>query len=374
MDTLLSLISLNIIPFLIILSLLVFVHEWGHYAVARYNGVKVEVFSIGFGPEIFGWTDAAKTRWKVCLVPLGGYVKMFSDLNPASQPDQEKISGMSEEEKSFSLFHKTVWQRMAVSVAGPGANYAFAILLFACLYTFVGQRLPSNEPKIGAVAAQSAASMAGIKADDRIKAINGQPVKTFGEMQAVVLNNPGKPLVFEIERLGEKAFLRVVPQEKKRGHTTVGVLGVAQGVEEVKVPFYLSPYYGLVDCLKISWQTLKSLGAVITRQSSADGLSGPIGIATLIGQAASQSWVELVWLSAFLSISLGLINLFPIPMLDGGHLVFYLIEAIRGKPVSDKVQEICFRVGFALVVSLMIFSTWNDLARLKVFDWFVSLF
>lgn len=373
MNTLISLFSLNIIPFLIILSILVFVHELGHYCVAKYNGVKVEVFSIGFGPELFGWTDASGTRWKVSLVPLGGYVKMFSDLNAASQPDQSQLATLSEAEKGYSLHHKTVWQRMAVSVAGPGANYLFATLVLALLYTFIGQRVPSFEPKLGTVTAQSPADLAGLKPNDIITAINNQPITTFSDMQGIVMKNPLKSLTFTVKRQSETFFANVTPSLSS-GSTPTGQLGVGQGYDYITVPFYKAPYNAFMDCIHISWHTLKLFGKMITGQVSADGLSGPIGIANLIGKAASEGWVELMWISAMLSISLGLINLLPVPLLDGGHLLFYIIEAVRGKPVSEKIQDMAFNIGFVLVISLMLYSTWNDLSRLHVVTWIKNFF
>lgn len=374
LDTLFSLLSLNVIPFLLILSVLVFVHELGHYLIAVKNGVKVEVFSIGFGPELFGWTDSKETRWKISLVPLGGYVKMFSDLNAASQPDPDKILIMTEAEKQQSLFHKSVGQRMAVSFGGPLANYLFAIVLLTGLYVTVGQRVPAEVAKIGVVAPHSAAAVGGLQSDDVIVGINGGAIHTFSEMQARVSESPNLLLKMDVLRNQETLTLDITPQAKTVGDTTIGRLGVSHGVIEMTIPFYKAPFEAAMTCFTISWQTVKSLWGVVTRQSSADGLSGPIGIATLIGQAASQSWVELVWLSAFLSISLGLINLFPIPMLDGGHLLFYFMEAIKGKPVSEKTQERAYQVGFAIVLTLMVVATWNDLARLKVFDMIKNLF
>ncbi len=374
MDTLIVLLSLNILPFLLILSLLVFVHELGHYWVAVKNGVKVEVFSIGFGRELFGWTNAKGTRWKFSLIPLGGYVKMFSDLNAASQPDPEKIALMTEVEKSQSLFHKSVGQRMAVSVAGPLANYILAALLLTILYTTVGQRIPAEEAQIGMVAAQSAAEKGGLKTGDVVMSVNGEEIKDFLSLQTIISQNPGKTLDLRVKREESILGLQVIPEGKELKGVMVGRLGISHGTVQVKIPFYKAPFEAVQTCLSVSWQTIKSLAAMITGKTSAEGLSGPIGIATLVGQAASHSWVELVWLSAFLSISLGLINLFPVPMLDGGHLLFYFIEALRGEPVSEKAQERAYQVGFALVLTLMVVATWNDLSRLKVFEWLKNLF
>ena len=358
----------TVLPFVLVLSVLVFVHELGHYLVARWNGVKVEVFSIGFGPEIFGWTDAAQTRWKVCLVPLGGYVKMLSDLNPSSQPDLEKISAMSEAEKSQSLFHKTVGQRMAVSVAGPLANYLLAIVILTGLYITVGQRVPSEVAKIGMVAPHSAAQEAGLEVKDVVTHVNQAPISSFKEMQEMIRTHAGKPLSFTVRRAQETLIISATPHAKQAGAETIGVLGIAQGSDNKVIPFYKAPLEATLDTIRISGATLSSLWAVVTGKQSADGLSGPIGIAAMTGEVARQGVVELFWLAAFLSISLGLINLFPVPMLDGGHLLFYGIEAVRGKALSEKTQEFLYRIGFSIVAFLIIVSTWNDLMRLSVFS------
>ena len=364
----LSFVYLNILPFVLILSLLVFVHELGHYLVARYNGVRVEVFSIGFGPEIFGWTDRSGTRWKVSYVPLGGYVKMFSDLNAASQPDAAAISHMSDADKAVSLFHKSVGQRLAVSIAGPVANYLLAILLLTGLYITVGQRIPAETAKIGHIMDQSAAFKAGLKTGDHVIAINDQPVKTFIDMQAHIKANPDKKLVFRIERAEQQHILDIIPTAQDTLNGRVGLIGVTQGTDTHVLPFYQAPMQAVIDVVKISYQTLSSLGRMLTGKQSADGLSGPLGIASLTSQAAQAGITETVWLTALLSISLGFLNLLPVPMLDGGHLLFYCIEAIRGKPVRESIQEVGYKIGFGLIVALMLFSTWNDLTRHHFFQ------
>jgi regulator of sigma E protease len=354
----------TIVPFVLVLSLLVFIHELGHYLVARYNKVRIEAFSIGFGPEIFGWTDGAGTRWKVCYVPLGGYVKMFSDLNAASQPDQQAISQMSEADKEASLFHKTVWQRIAVSVAGPMANYLFAIVVLSGLYMTVGQRVPAEVAKVGQVMKDTAADRAGLKTDDIITNINGEAIHLFSEMQTIVRARPGEKLAINVMRDGVPQQLEIAPDNK--GGT--GILGISQGVDTRALPFYSAPFAATADALKISWATLSSFGRMLTGQQSAEGLSGPIGIARITSQAAQQGAIEVIWLSAFLSICLGLINLLPVPMLDGGHLLFYTIEAVRGKPVGEKAQEIGYKIGFALIICLVLFSTWNDIGGAEIVD------
>ncbi|ARN84205.1 RIP metalloprotease RseP [Candidatus Nucleicultrix amoebiphila] len=364
----------NLIPFILILSLLVFVHELGHYLVAKWNGVKVEVFSIGFGREILGWTDRSGTRWKISWLPLGGYVRMFSDLNAASQPDTKTIKEMSDEEKKMSLFHKTVWQRIAVSAAGPLANYLFAILIFGIIYIVSGQRMPSTEAKIGFIMPSSPAAEAGLKVGDKVLSVNDKNVTTFSELHDIIVKSPDVQLHLKIDRLGENLTISVKPTVVEIKDQKIGRLGIQQGFDQVKRPFYSAFGYALHDVIHVSYATLESVGRIIVRKQSADGLSGPIGIATTIGEVAQKNWIDLIWLTAFLSLNLGLINLFPVPMLDGGHLLFYFIEAVRGKPLSEKAQEIGFRIGFALLMGLVLLTTWNDLSRFKFFMYIKNLF
>lgn len=361
----------NVVPFLLVLSLLVFVHEMGHYVVARWNGVKVEVFSIGFGPEIFGWTDRKNTRWKVSLIPFGGYVKMFSDLNVASQPDAKAVAKMSEEDKEKSLYHKTVLQRIAVSAAGPIANYLLAIVLLTGLYIAVGQRVPSNEAKVGFVAVGSPAETAGIKTGDEILKVGLREVSLFQEFADEIKLYPDKNVDVQVRREGLLLVLTARPGVNKEG---AGFLGVTQGYDMKDVPFYKAPLAAVESAYNITHLTVMTVGKMIIGAESADGLSGPIGIATITGKAAQTGLVDLIWLAAVLSISLGFINILPIPMLDGGHILFYTIEAIRGAPLSEKKQEIGYRIGFAFVIFLLIFATWNDLMRLNVFESIVNLF
>lgn len=363
----------TIIPFLVILSLLVFVHELGHFWAARWNGVKVEVFSIGFGPEVFGWNDRYGTRWKISALPLGGYVRMFSDLNAASQPDPERIAQMTEAEKQQSLFHKSVWQRISISAAGPIANYLFALVLMTGLYVVVGQRMPAETAKIGQIMPESAAALAGLKSDDIVQQINERPIASFHDMYMLVRENPRKELTFVVNRENQPLSLKVIPQEAQEGGLTVGRLGVTHGTIDIKHPLYSAPFYALWDCLKFTSQAFVSIGQILTGKKSTEGLSGPIGIATMTGEIMKKEFIEVLWFCIFLSLNLGFLNLLPIPMFDGGHLLFYFIEAIRGKAVSEKAQEIAYRIGFTFVIFLVVFSTWNDLSRLKAFDFFKNI-
>ena len=364
----------NIVPFVLVLSILVFIHELGHYLAARWNKVKVDVFSIGFGAELFGWTDRLGTRWKVSLVPLGGYVKMASDLNAASQPDTQMIEAMTDEEKEGSLYHKTVWQRIAISAAGPAANYLFAILVFGLLYIFSGQKIPSDQAKIGQVMPGSVAFHSGFQGGDLVTAANHQPVQTFVDMQKVIQANVGKEVTFDIQRNNETMILKAIPEAVGNAGNKVGRIGVVPSFDQVKRSPFTAFYYAITEIYHISATTVSSIGNMIIGQQSTDGLSGPLGIAKITGQIAQRGFIDLIWLSALLSINLGLINLFPIPMLDGGHLLFYFIEAIRGRPVPEKIQEWGYRIGFAIVIALMVISTWNDLQNLKVFEFFKKFF
>lgn len=364
----------SIVPFLIFLSILVFVHELGHYLVAKRNGVKVEVFSIGFGPEIFGWTDKSDTRWKFSLVPLGGYVRMFSDLNAASTPDHKTLEALSAEERKLALHTQSVGVRLAVSAAGPAANYLFAIVLLAGLYAVSGQRVASEQARIGMVQRGSVAEQAGLRENDRIISINGTETPTFIAMQDVVRAHPGQVLSLTFEREGQQRTVNITPMSRTAGGKTIGVLGVGQGYEIAQRNVFEGVYYAAVDAFNFSWMTLKSIGQMITGQRSADDLSGPLGIAAMSGEVAQKSLHDIIWFIALLSINLGLINLLPIPMLDGGHILFYLIEAVRGKAVSEKAQEMAFRVGFAFLIFVFVFSTWRDLANLKVIEFLVGLF
>lgn len=357
-----------VVPFLIVLSILVFVHELGHYLVARFNGVGVDVFSIGFGPEVFGWNDKAGTRWKVSWFPLGGYVKMVGDADAASTPDHKALKNMSGELRERSLFYKTVWQRIAVSAAGPVANYLFAIVIFSILFATVGQRY--TQPVIEGFQEGSVAAQAGFQVNDRIKAINGELINRFEDVSLYVQAHPGDELQIVVDRGGKILSLSVTPvlSEIKDifGNTyKAGLLGI-KGSQPAynQRPWWSALWYGVEETFSLSWQTLKALGQIIVGAKSADGLGGPLRIAQMSGEIAQSGMIALIWFMALLSVNLGLINLFPVPMLDGGHLLFYFIEAFRGKPLSEKAQEWGFRIGFGLIVGLMILATWNDIVHL----------
>ncbi len=367
-----------ILPFMAILTVIVFFHELGHYLLARWNGVKVDVFSIGFGKELFGFTDKAGTRWKFSLLPLGGYVKMHGDADAASRPDQEANKKMSDDQRKYSLHHKSVWARIQVSAAGPIANYIFAIIVLAFLYSTFGQRIPAEDALIGPMSIDSPAAAAGIKSGDKVTAVDGESVSTFEELRQKVMPNPGKELSFTVDRDGEMLTIQVTPKshevKTETGEAkTVGLLGVAIGSQEIKRRFLESWVYAAKDTYKMTVATLGAVGQMIVGERSTEGLSGPLGIAQLVGKVATVDTQTFLWFMAILSINLGLINILPIPMLDGGHILFYLVEAIKGKPLSEKAQEWGFGIGLSFIVCLMLLSTWNDLVRLEVVQWVKSL-
>ncbi len=361
-----------ILPFLFVLTLVVFFHELGHFIVARWCKVDVKVFSIGFGREIFGFDDKKGTRWRLSWIPLGGYVKFAGDENAASAPDANAIKNMSEEERAGNFHAKTLAQRAAVVVAGPVANFLLAIAIFAFMFTFVGQR--HTLPFVDAITENSAASKAGFKEGDLVLSIDGEPIESFGEMQRIVSISADQELTIFVKRKGTEIELKATP--RKQETTDVfgnsirrGLLGIRRSAspEDWVLKKYdplTSVWMGTKETYFVITRTLSYLYDVITGREKADQLGGPIRIAQISGQVATAGFFALLNLGAILSVSIGLINLFPVPMLDGGHLLFYGIEAIRGRPLSEKSQEIGFRIGLALVLMLMIFATWNDLVHL----------
>ncbi len=365
------------LPFLIVLTVLVFVHELGHYLIARWNGVRIEVFSIGFGPEIFGRTDKAGTRWKFSLIPLGGYVKMFGDADAASRPDHG-VDALSEEERAQAFQHKRLGQRSAIVAGGPLANFLFAILVMAGLFIFVGQ--PFTPAVVGEVLPGSAAERAGFLSGDRIVQIDSRGIDRFEEVQQMVALSPGEKLTVTILRDGAEVTLLVVPElvELTDGfgnEQRIGRLGISRSsVEFTKHGPLAALWYATEDTFYLTVDTLKALGQMIGGTRSADELRGPLGIAKMAGQVAEVGVVSTIRFMALLSVALGLINLFPVPMLDGGHLLFYAIEAVRGRPLGERAQEYGFRIGIALVLSLMLFATWNDIVHhLKIVEFFKGI-
>ena len=361
-----------IIPFLFVLTIVVFFHELGHFLVARWAGVKVLTFSLGFGPELVGFNDRHGTRWKISAVPLGGYVKFFGDESEASTPSAETLHGMTEEERAGSFHHKKVGPRAAIVAAGPMANFILGALIFAGMALYYGK--PSTIARVDGVVADSAAASAGFQVGDVVVAIDGSSIQTFSDMQRIVASNAGSTLAFRVNRGGDVVSLNATPALKETkdpfGNShRVGVLGIehkAQTGEAMTAPV------GYVEALKIGveqvWyiisSTFKFLGSVFVGTGNPGEVSGVLGIAKLSGQAASAGFQFIVQLCAVLSVSIGLLNLFPIPLLDGGHLLFYSAEIVRGRPLSERTQEMGFRIGLGLVLMLMVFATYNDILHL----------
>jgi regulator of sigma E protease len=453
-----------VVPFLFVLTIVVFFHELGHFLIARWCGVRVLTFSIGFGPELIGFNDRHGTRWKLSAIPLGGYVKFFGDDNAASVPDQDALAQMNEAEQRDSFFYKPVWRRAAIVAAGPIANFILAIAIFAALALLLGKQV--TVPRLDEVKAGTAAAAAGFKPGDIVVSIDGKPVEGFGEVQRVIAMNPNVPLTFVVDRGGAPATVTATPQQREerdrfgnvqrlgaldisgpimparvvslvpgsaaanagfevgdrvrkidgtpvasfndlrnivgaspekplefevdRGGRTVvlratptshsekdpsgatkrvGQLGISGGYEpaDTKAIKY-GPVGALSNGISETWfvieRTLSYIGGVVVGKESVDQLGGPIRIAQVSGQVATAGFVPLINLAAVLSISIGLLNLFPIPLLDGGHLLFYAIEAVRGRPLSDRAMEYGFRFGLAVVLLLMLFATYNDLLHL----------
>jgi regulator of sigma E protease len=361
-----------VVPFLIILSVVVFVHEYGHYWVARRNGVKVETFSIGFGRELFGFNDRNGTRWKFSLVPLGGYVKMLGDADATSATVDAATAWQKE---SFPA--KSVWQRMAIVVAGPAANFLFAIVVLSVLFVISGR--PFTPAVVGEVTPESPAAAAGLEPGDRVTAVDGTAVDSFESLQLMVRDYAEVPLQFTIERGGQTFDVTVTPAlreiEDRFGNThRVGLVGISRtGVEFRRSNPLLAPLEAAGETLRMVTGTLGALGEMIVGSRGTEELGGPLRIAQMSGTIAQDGLVPAIWFTAILSINLGLINLFPIPMLDGGHLVLYTIEAARGRPLGERSQEMAFRVGLAMVLTLMIFATWNDLVQMNIIKFFTGL-
>jgi len=368
-----------LIPFLFVLTLVVFFHELGHFVIARRCGVRVLVFSIGFGPELFGFNDRHGTRWKVSAIPLGGYVKFFGDENAASVPDPAALAAMTEEDRRHSFIHQRVRSRAAIVVAGPIANFLLAIVIFAALFMVFGK--PSTSPRVDAVQPGSAAEIAGFKPGDLVLTIDGRPIESFPDMQQVVSTSAGEMLTFEVDRGGVRVTLKAVPalrESKDRFGNVhrIGVLGITRSPSPDDTHFQpVGPLKAFELGAQRTWfvveRTLSYIGGVISGREAADQLGGPIRIAQVSGQVASEGLPSLFSLAAVLSVSIGLLNLFPVPLLDGGHLLFYGIEAVRGKPLSERAQEVGFRIGLAIVVMLMIFATYNDILHLAA-QWTAS--
>jgi regulator of sigma E protease len=361
-----------VVPFLFVLTIVVFFHELGHFLVARWAGVRVLTFSLGFGPELVGFYDRHGTRWKISAIPLGGYVKFFGDDTEASTPSAETLATMSDEERKGSFHHKKVGPRAAIVAAGPVANFILAALIFAAMALYYGK--PSSIARVDVIQPDSVAASAGFKVGDVVVSIDGSAIDSFNDMKRIVSTHGGSPLVFRLKRDGEIVTLTATPALKetkdlfgnKHREGIFGIQYTAKPGEASTEPV------GLLEALKIGveqvWYiistTLRFVASLFVGAGNSGDVGGVLRIAQLSGQAASLGFQFLLQWCAAISVSIGLLNLFPIPLLDGGHLLFYVVEAVRGRPLSERAQEMGFRIGLGLVLMLMVFATYNDILHL----------
>ncbi len=366
-----------VVIFVVVLAVVVSVHEMGHYLIARWCGVRIEVFSIGFGPEIYGITDSLGTRWKLSAIPFGGYVKMFGEHPPDATGGEHGKQGSANDD-AVSFYKKTVWQRMAIVFAGPFANFVFAVVVFAGLFSVVGQ--PQMPADIGEVMKGSAAERAGLKAGDVFLRIGSTEIESFQDVVRIVRFSAGQPLEIVVLRDGGEVVLTAVPdavEEKRFGNVQkVGRLGVGRSAKDMVVVRHdplTATWRAVVHTYVVTGTILDAVGQIITGQRTAKELGGPLRIAQISGNLAQAGLVMLIQFMAILSINLGLINLFPIPVLDGGHLMFYVIEVLRGKPLSERAMGFSLNIGLAFILGLTLFVTWNDLVQLKVVEYFIEL-
>ena len=363
-----------VVPFLLMITPIIFFHELGHFLVGRACGVRIDTFSIGFGPALASWRDRLGTQWKIAAVPLGGYVKFFGDDNAASAPDRERLSHLSAAERLVAFPLKPLWQRALIVVAGPFANFVLAIVIMAAFLMAFGAYVAA--PLVGGVVPGSAAAQAGFRAGDTVLSVNGSSIQTFDEIRSFVLDQPGEPMNVRLRRGGQIIAISVTPrvtwENLPGGRQRVGVLGITAptSLKDWKHVTY-GPIAAAVEACNETWgivaTTFEHLGRMLTGAKKANELSGIIGIAKLSGDVAAISYLSLFRLAALISISIGLVNLFPIPILDGGHLLYYGFEAVLGRPLGAKAQDLGFRLGLAVMVCLMLLAAWNDLVRLNLF-------
>jgi regulator of sigma E protease len=363
-----------LVPFLAVLTVIVFVHEMGHYLVARWNGVAIQTFSIGFGRELFGWNDRHGTRWRISAIPLGGYVRFVGDMNPASVPDPDAISQVDPALAPRLFVNKNVWQRIAIVAAGPLANVLLTFLiLYALLLGYGRYTIPAE---VGEVMPGSVAEAAGLLPGDEIVAVDGYVVRGFTDLVRYVATSPDRPIVMELERDGTVQTVTLVPkaveEEDRFGNSQrIGQIGVRSSATGEDVRLYRP---GPVEAIGMTVEEIRFivqrtaafLGDFFVGRGDVEQLGGPVKVAKVSGEVATLGIVALINLMALLSLNIGIFNLLPVPMLDGGHLLYYLVEAVRGRPLSLRIQEIGYRFGFALVLALMVFTLFND----TVFDHF----
>ena len=366
----------SILPFVTLILVVVFIHEYGHYYFAKKYGVGVTDFSIGFGKEIFGWNDKSGTRWKICWIPLGGYVKFFGDRNVFSQADQEKIINKYSSEDQKKLFVlKPLYQRAIIVAAGPFANFLLAIVIFLSIYMFIGKDF--TPAMINEVQNESPAQVAGLKKNDIILEIDGNKVKSILDVSKLIMMSTSEFIDFKVSRFDNELILKVKPNvvdgednmgnKVKKRMVGIKLSPFNNEIKHVKLGPAKALYHSLSEVYFVSISSLKYLGSIIAGSGDSSQLGGPIRIAKITGQVAEFGFIPFLSIMAYISISLGLINLFPIPLLDGGHLMFYSFEKILGRPLSQKTQEGFFRIGMFFLLFLMFFATFNDLKDLGLF-------
>ncbi|MCI5076986.1 RIP metalloprotease RseP [Oricola sp.] len=362
----------TLLPFLFVLLIVVFVHELGHYLVGRWCGIGAKIFSVGFGPELAGFTDRRGTRWRLSLIPLGGYVKFVGDMNAASMPEGQDDPSLSPEERKFAFQNKSVARRAATVFAGPLANFIFAVVIFTAIFSVFGRGVA--DPVASEVRPGSVAESVGILPGDRFISLDGKPVVQFSDVQRYVSVRSGEPIEMVMERDGELLTFIVTPKRleiedrfgNKMEQGIIGVLNNRQTGGQRIEQYGLGQSFvmAVTETAYVVQRTGGYIGGIFSGREKPDQIGGPIRVAKMSGQVATLGFVALLNLAAILSISIGLLNLLPIPILDGGHLLFYFFEAIRGRPVPENAQEYGYRIGFGLILGLMVFATWNDVTSL----------
>jgi len=357
--------------FLLVISLIVFIHEMGHYLVGRWSGIRILAFSFGFGPELFGFTDKHGTRWKVSAIPLGGYVRFYGDADAASTPDFDAVNDLSPEERARTFTGAKLWKRALTVAAGPLANFLLAIVILTGIFSVYGRYVA--DPVVAQVTKNSAAEAAGIVRGDLLMRIDGNVIETFDDIQRYVSIRPGVPMTLTIKRGGQEVNVPLTPKlteitDRFGNKIELGIIGIAtdRSSGNLRVVNF-TPLQAVGEAVRetghIVTGTFRYIGNIFAGRMKADQLGGPIAVAQAAGQVATLGIIALLHLAAVLSVSIGLLNLMPVPVLDGGHLMFYAVEALRGKPVGEAAQGIAFRIGMFLVLSLMVFVTWNDITR-----------
>ena len=363
------------LAFLFVLSIVVVIHELGHFLVARWCGVKVDAFAMGFGREIIGWNDSKGTRWRINWIPLGGYVKFMDDANGSSMPNAEAIANMTPEQRATSFHAKPLWQRAAVIFAGPFANFLLAIVLLASMFMIWGVR--TFPAKVEEVIFDSPAAKAGLMPGDLIVNVDGSDIASFIDLLRIISVNAGREMALTYDRNGQRSTVKVTPERREETDLIGGKVQVGRlGIKSVNSPTGGTfKRYGPIDAVVLGAKesvflltsNLQAVGKMLTGKEDTTQLGGPLRIAAVAGKAANAGFDSLLNLAALVSLGIGLFNLFPIPPLDGGHLMFYAAEAVRGRPLSDNAKELGFRMGFALILMLFMLVMWND--RIVVKNW-----